>query len=98
MTYRGNDGSSEEERAAEVPVAGVIGRVSNGTHSSTDRIHCMLGKHVHTENDSDRHFGSASLTVTILANHFIKPFFLSHPAQCQTLQECHISQSNSQEC
>lgn len=64
FTYRGNNGSSEEERTAEVPVAGVIGRVSNGTHSSTDRIHCMLGKDAHTDKDSDSHFGSASLTVS----------------------------------
>lgn len=83
-------------------MAGVIGRVSNGTHSSTDRVYCMLEKMHTREKHSKSHFGSASLTVsdqsiTILGNHFKKPFPLSHHAQCQKLQERHISQSNSQE-
>lgn len=69
-------------------MAGVIGRVSNGTHASADRVYCMLGKDAHTEKDSNTHSGSASLTVseqTKLSNHFTKPFPLSHPAQWQPL-------------
>lgn len=42
VTYGCNDGSSEEEGTAHVPVAGIVGCVSNRTHSCTHGIYGVL--------------------------------------------------------
>lgn len=44
VTYSCDDGSSKEEGAAHVPVAGVVGCVAERTHSCTHSIYGMLGK------------------------------------------------------
>ena len=43
-TYGCDDGPGEEEGTAKVPVAGIVGRVSDGTHSCTHSVDRMLGK------------------------------------------------------
>lgn len=80
FTYGGDDGSSEEESAAEIPVARVIGRVSNGTHSSADRVYCMLGKDAHAEKDSNGHFGSTTIRP-------ISPRHTEMCARCRSFSE-----------
>lgn len=42
VTYGCDDSPSEEEGAAHVPVAGVVGRVSAGTNPSSHGIDGML--------------------------------------------------------
>lgn len=43
-TYRGDDSSSKEEGTPQVPVTGIVGCVSNRTHSCTHGVYGMLKK------------------------------------------------------
>lgn len=44
ITYRCDHGSSKEESTAQIPVTGVVRRVSDRTDSCTDSVYGMLTK------------------------------------------------------
>lgn len=65
LTDGGDDGSGEEEGAALVPVAGIVGRVFEGTHARAHGIDGVLqkseeGVKVRKNNNNTNHDGHGS--------------------------------------